>query len=102
GSTVLLPQYLQTVMGYTAQRAGEVLSPGGLVVIALLPLVGRLMKRLDARWLVAFGFASTAAALYHMTEIHPGISFRTAVGMRMFQSVGLAFLFVPITTLAYT
>jgi DHA2 family multidrug resistance protein len=101
GSTVLLPQYVQVVMGYSAEDAGKVLSPGGLVVILLLPLVGRLLAKVDARWLLAFGFATTALALYHMTGIYPGISFATAVKYRMFQSVGLAFLFIPITTASY-
>jgi MFS transporter, DHA2 family, multidrug resistance protein len=101
GSIVLLPQYLQVVMGYSAQDAGMVLSPGGLLVILLLPLVGRLLAKVDARWLLAFGFASSAAALFHMANIHPGISFATAVKYRLWQSVGLAFLFIPITTMAY-
>jgi DHA2 family multidrug resistance protein len=102
GSTVLLPQYLQVWMGYSAQQSGEVLSPGGLVVILLLPLVGRLVSKVDARWLIAFGFFVTAAALFHMTRtLYPGIDFRTAVEMRAFQAVGLAFLFVPINTVAY-
>jgi DHA2 family multidrug resistance protein len=101
GSTVLLPQYLQVVMGYTAEQAGKVLSPGGLVVIALLPLVGRMLGKIDARWLIAFGFVSTALALFYMTNIYPGISFATAVEYRMYQSIGLAFLFVPIQTVAY-
>jgi DHA2 family multidrug resistance protein len=101
GSTVILPQYLQVVMGYTAEQAGKVLSPGGLVVIALLPLVGRLLARVDARWLIAFGFATTAVSLYYMTGIYPGITFGDAVKYRMFQSVGLAFLFIPITTSSY-
>jgi MFS transporter, DHA2 family, multidrug resistance protein len=101
GSTVLLPQYLQTVMGYSAQDAGMVLSPGGLVVIAFLPLVGRLLAKVDARWLIAFGFFLSAVALWHMTSIYPGMSFGYAVKLRMFQSVGLAFLFIPITTASY-
>ncbi len=101
GSTVLLPQYLQIVMGYTAQQAGMVLSPGGLLVIGLLPLVGRLLGKMDGRWLIAFGFLSSAAALWHMTGIYPGIAFSTAVKYRLFQSFGLAFLFIPITTLSY-
>jgi MFS transporter, DHA2 family, multidrug resistance protein len=100
-STVLLPQYLQTVMGYTAQQAGEVMSPGGLVVLALLPLVGRLIGKVDARWLIGFGFVVTAMALSHMTSIYPGISFRTAMLYRAYQAVGLAFLFVPINTVSY-
>ncbi len=98
GSTVLLPQYVQVVMGYSAEDAGMVLSPGGLVVILCLPIVGRLLAKVDARWLLAFGFAISAMALFHMTNIYPGISFGTAVKYRMFQSVGLAFLFIPITT----
>jgi DHA2 family multidrug resistance protein len=98
---VLLPQYLQTVMGYSAEDAGRVMSPGGLVVMALMPVVGRLLGKIDARWLIAFGFLVSGAALYHMTSIYPGISFGTAVRYRMFQSVGLAFLFVPISTIAY-
>ncbi|HEX6836923.1 MAG TPA: DHA2 family efflux MFS transporter permease subunit, partial [Polyangia bacterium] len=101
GTTVLLPQYLQVVMGYTAEDAGKVLSPGGLVVIALLPLVGRLLAHVDGRWLIAFGFATSALALFHMTGIYPGMTFADAVKYRMFQSVGLAFLFIPITTVSY-
>jgi DHA2 family multidrug resistance protein len=101
GSTVLLPQYLQTVMGYSAEDAGLVLSPGGLVVIALLPLVGRLLSNVDARWLIAFGFAISAVALEYMTGIYPGIAFATAVKYRMAQSAGLAFLFIPINTVSY-
>jgi DHA2 family multidrug resistance protein len=101
GSIVILPQYLQVVMGYSAVDAGMVLSPGGLVVIALLPFVGRLLAHVDGRWLVAFGFLASAVALFVMTGIYPGISFGTAVRWRCYQSVGLAFLFIPITTAAY-
>jgi DHA2 family multidrug resistance protein len=102
GSTVLLPQFLQVWMGYSAQQSGEVLSPGGLVVIMLLPLVGRLVSRVDARWLIAFGFLVLSTALFHIVRtLYPGIDFGTAVELRAFQSVGLAFLFVPINTVAY-
>jgi MFS family permease len=48
GATVLIPQLLQTLMGYTAQQAGMVLSPGGLVIIATMPLIGRLLSKMDA------------------------------------------------------
>jgi DHA2 family multidrug resistance protein len=101
-STVLLPQYAQVWMGYSAQQAGEALSPGGLVVIAFLPLVGRLVSKVDARFLIAFGFAVLSASLFHIAStLYPGIDFRTAVLLRVFQAVGLAFLFVPINTVAY-
>jgi len=98
---VLLPLFLQTLMGYTALRAGETLSPGGLTVLLLLPLVGRLMSKVDARWLIGFGFACTAAALFHMTSLSLDIDFHTAMMYRIYQSAGLAFLFVPINTIAY-
>ena len=102
GSTVLLPQYLQIVMGYSAQQAGMVLSPGGLVVLVLLPLVGALTPRVNPRLLIAFGFAMLSASMFYMTRhIYPGIDFRTALELRAYQSVGLAFLFVPINTLIY-
>lgn len=102
GSTVLLPQYTQLWMGYSAQQAGMALSPGGIVVIMLLPLVGRLVSKYDARLLIAFGFAVLSLSLFHMAyTIYPGIDFKTATMLRVYQSVGMAFLFVPINTLAY-
>jgi len=102
GSTVLLPLYLQMWLGYSAQDAGMVLSPGGVIVILLLPLVGRLLSKVDARYLIAFGFLVTSTALLHMAHtLHPGIDFRAAVLMRMFQASGIAFLFVPINSIVY-
>jgi len=102
GSTVLLPQYMQIWMGYSAQDAGMALSPGAVLVILLLPFVGKLIPKVDARYLIAFGFVILSASLFHMAHvIHPGIDFKTAVLIRMYQSAGLAFLFVPINTVMY-
>jgi len=102
GSTVLLPQYLQVLMGYTAQQAGMALSPGGVLIILLLPFVGRLLSRADTRWMVAFGFLVLSASLFYMARvINLQMDFTTAVELRMFQSVGMAFLFVPIQTISY-
>jgi MFS transporter, DHA2 family, multidrug resistance protein len=102
GSTVLLPQYLQLIMGYSAQQAGMALSPGGFVVILLMPLVGTLIARVDARLLIGFGFVVLSASMFYMSShLYPGMDFRTAIKLRAFQSVGLAFLFVPINTLIY-
>ena len=103
GSTVLLPQYLQVWMGYSAQDAGMALSPGGLVVILLLPIVGKLLGKVDARYLIAFGFTSISLGLWHMSRtLYPGIDFPTAVWLRIFQVAGIAFLFVPINSLVYS
>jgi DHA2 family multidrug resistance protein len=90
-------------MGYSAQQAGMVLSPGGVTVILLLPLVGRLVTKYDPRYLIAFGFFVLSIALYHMARtLYPGVDFNTAMWLRIFQSVGLAFLFVPINTVVYS
>jgi DHA2 family multidrug resistance protein len=101
GTTVLIPEYLQTVMGYTAENAGMVLSPGGLTVMICMPLVGQLVSRVDARYLISFGFIILGLSLIHMGSIYPGIDFKTAMFYRIYQSCGLAFLFVPINTLSF-
>ncbi len=101
GTTVLIPQFLQTVLGYTAQLAGMALSPGGLVVMAMMPVVGFLVSRVDPRKLITLGFIALAASMFHMSSIYLGIDFKTAMMYRIFQSIGLAFLFVPINTLCY-
>jgi DHA2 family multidrug resistance protein len=101
GTTVLIPQYLQLLMGYTASSAGKALSLGALVLICMMPVVGQLVSRVDPRWLIAGGFLATSAALYHMTSINLQIDFQTAAMYRVYQTMGLAFIFIPINTLAY-
>lgn len=102
GSTVLLPQYMQVLMGYTAEQAGMALSPGGFVVILLLPFVGRLVSRVDPRYLVAFGFAILSASMFYMgSHLYQNIDFKHAVLLRVYQSAGLAFLFVPINQVVF-
>jgi MFS transporter, DHA2 family, multidrug resistance protein len=101
GTTVLIPQYVQTLLGYTAERAGMALSPGGLIVMAMMPLVGFLVSHYDARWLIAIGFLACSTALFHMLELNLGIAFSEVVKLRIFQAAGIAFLFVPINTMSY-
>ena len=102
GTTVLIPQFTQTLLGYTAERAGLALSPGGLTVMVLMPLVGFLVGRVDNRYLIAYGFAISAAALALMHTLNLGVSYSYIAWLRVFQASGLAFLFVPINTIAYT
>ena len=100
-STVLLPQYAQELMGYTAEQSGKVISPGGLAVMMLMPLVGYLVTHYDARKLIALGFVLVAAGLFNMTRFNLQVSFETMMWARVLQSGGLAFIFVPINTVAY-
>ena len=101
-STVLMPQLLQTLMGYTAQKAGMVLSAGALVVLVVLPMVGKLTTRFQARYLLAFGWISLAASMYiSCKQIDLLMSFRSATVLRVWQYVPVAFLFVPLTLAGY-
>jgi DHA2 family multidrug resistance protein len=101
GSTLLLPLFLQTLMGYTAELSGMALSPGGFAIMIFMPLVGWLLSRYDARYLLVFGLSMLSFSLFHMTNFDLNIDFKTAVYARILQAVGLAFLFVPINTAAY-
>jgi DHA2 family multidrug resistance protein len=101
GTTLLLPQMLQELYGYTAQQAGMVLSPGGIAVIMLLPAVGFLISKVDARYLIALGFGITSFGLFHFSTLTLNVSFSQAVWSRVLQACGLAFLFIPIQTVAY-
>ena len=101
GSTLLLPLFMQTLLGYTAERSGMALSPGGLTIMLLLPLVGFLLSRYPPRYLLIFGLAMLSLSLIRMTRFDLDVDFRTVMLARMLQGVGLAFLFVPINTAAY-
>ena len=102
GSTLMLPLFMQTLLGYTAEQAGMALSPGGFTIMLCMPLVGYLLSRRDARWLMAFGLSVLSFSLFHMTNFDLSVDFRTLVMARVLQSVGMAFLFVPINTAAYS
>src|SRR5271163_4140044 len=102
GTTVLIPQYLQLLMGYSAVSAGEALAGGGFIMMLMMPLSGFLTSKMDQRILMCFGFAVTAAALYYMaTHMTLGMDFRTAAMLRVYQVLGLAFIFVPSNVLSY-
>lgn len=100
-TTVLLPQLLQSLMGYTAESSGFAMSAGGLATLICMPIVGILIAKVDGRYLIAFGFTAMALALHHMTSLNLEMSFAYAAKLRFLQSIGLAFLFVPINTLIY-
>src|SRR5579863_5769685 len=101
GSTLLLPLFSQTLLGYTAEEAGLSLMPGGFTIILLLPLVGFLLSRYSPRWLLIFGLVVLSGSLFHMAGFDLDINFSTVATARVFQAAGMAFLFVPINRAAY-
>src|SRR5437016_2344821 len=100
-STVLIPQFLQQLLGYTAQLAGMALSPGGAVIMCMMPVVGILVSKVDTRVLITFGCIVSASALFVMAGWDLGLDYGHAVRARMLQSFGLAFLFIPINVAAF-
>jgi DHA2 family multidrug resistance protein len=101
GSLALLPIFLQTLLGYTASLSGWILSPGGVVILLMMPVVAFLLRYLDTRWLITFGFVTCGAGLLWMARFNLEVPFDTAMYSRCLQSLGLAFLFVPMNVTAF-
>ncbi|HET7847544.1 MAG TPA: DHA2 family efflux MFS transporter permease subunit [Pseudolabrys sp.] len=100
-STQLLPQLLQTNFSYTAYLSGLALMPGGVAMLMVTPLAGAISGRIRAKYLIAFGMAVIALAMWHMTSLSPDASFGFFTWARVFQMVALPLLFIPINTAAY-
>ena len=100
-TTVLFPQVTQTLLGYTAELAGLVLSPAGFMMMCMMPVVGILSGKVDPRKLMGYGFVMLTLSLLWMANMNLQMSFGQLVFMRIFQASGLAFLFIPINTIAY-
>jgi len=101
-SLVMMPLFLQSLMGYTAESAGLVLSGGGLLLLFLMPVVGVLSSKVQARYLVAFGWLTLSIGMYVSSrQLDLEVSFRSASVLRLVQVFGLAFLFVPINLASY-
>ncbi len=101
-SIVLVPQFLQMLMGYTASLAGEVVSMGALVLFITMPTVGLLMSKVQARYLLALGWVLIAASMFITSkEMSLGISFRTASWLCVVQRIPIGLIFIPVTLAAY-
>jgi len=101
-SAVVIPQFAQQVVGYTATLAGLILSPGGFVIIMLIPIITRVLPYVPTKYLIATGFMVMGFSLLYSSRLTPDISFTHLASMRAFQTAGLAFMFVPISVIAYS
>src|SRR6266446_4063602 len=102
GSTVLIPQMLQSLYGYTATDAGLVLGPGAMVIVVMAPLVVRLMKRIPVAPLIGMGFAILGLALWRFASFNLATNYANEAWARALQGLGIAFIFVPVSQLAYS
>ena len=100
-STVLLPELVQRLMGYTATDAGLLMTPGGFALMAVTLLVGRMTSLLDPRKLVVAGLVVCSASLWLSGGLTLDADFSTFMWLRVFLALGLSLLFIPINTAAY-
>jgi MFS transporter, DHA2 family, multidrug resistance protein len=100
-TTQFLPQLVQQNFGYTATWAGLLLSPGGLVTMAMMFLVGRLATKVQPKYLIITGAVLIAASMYQMTNVYGDLGFWFMARSRMLLGVGLPLIFIPIMTASY-
>jgi len=100
-SAVIIPQFAQQQLGYTSTLAGLVLAPGAVVLMFLIPLVARGMTVIPPKYIIAFGGLVLGGSLFYSMHIVPQEDFFHLMVLRASQTVGLSFLFVPISTAAY-
>lgn len=101
GTTQLIPQMLQQVLGYSALDAGLALTAGGIGTLIAVPIAGRLTGKIDVRIILITALLVQAAALWNLSHFDAGISFKDAATARLYQAIALPFLFVPINAVAY-
>ena len=99
GSIVLLPIYLQTLMGYTSYLAGLVLGPGGIATMIAMPIAGKLITRISPKGILAFGILVAAYSVHLMARFNLQADFEAIFWPRVVLGIGMGFLFIPLNTL---
>ena len=102
GSTVLIPQMLQSLYGYSATDAGLVLGPGAMVIVVMAPLIVMLVRRIPVAGMIGFGFTVLGLAMWYFASFNLATDYRHEAWARAVQGFGIAFLFVPTSQLAYS
>ena len=101
GTTQLIPQLLQLSFQYTSTLSGLALMPGGIAMLVMMPIVGFVSGHIAPKYLIGFGMAVVAASMLYMMSLTAQADFSFFAWARVFQTVGLPFLFIPITSAAY-
>jgi len=102
GSNQITPQLMQTNFAYTAELSGLAMMPGGLVMLCMMPVAGQVTSLMQPKYWMALGFGAVAAAMWYSTSLPPDASFRFLAMIRVFQTMALPFLFLPINMIAYS
>lgn len=99
GSLVILPLWLQTQLGYNATHAGMVMAPVGILAIALSPVVGKLLPKIDARWIASTGFVIFAIVFYMRSRFNADVDPTTLIIPTVIQGAAMAMFFIPLTSI---
>ena len=102
GSNQITPQLMQTNFPYTAMLSGLAMMPGGLAMLVMMPLIGQIAGRAQPKYMIAIGFTIIALAMWYSTSLVPDASFSYFATVRVFQTVGMPFMFIPVNSVAYT
>jgi len=100
-TTQFLPELVQEDFGYTATWAGVMISPGGIVAMAMMFVAGRLVGKIQPKYLIAAGAVVIALSMYRLTNVYDDLGFWFMARCRMLFSFGLPLMFIPITTASY-
>jgi len=101
GSTQIMPQLLQTDFPYTAELSGLAIMPGGLAMLVMMPIAGQVTGLMQPKYWIALGLGAIALAMWYSTALAPNASFGFFAMIRVYQMIGLPFLFIPVNTIAY-
>jgi DHA2 family multidrug resistance protein len=99
GSLVILPLWLQTQLSYTATEAGKVMAPVGVLAILMSPLIGKMMPKVDARWVATAGFLIFALVFYMRSRFNVDVDPITLIIPTFIQGAAMAMFFIPLTSI---
>ncbi len=102
GSNQITPQLMQTNFPYTAMLSGLAMMPGGLAMLFMMPIAGQVIGRMQPKYWIAIGFGIIALAMWYSTSLAPDASFSYFATVRVLQTIGMPFMFIPINSVAYT
>jgi DHA2 family multidrug resistance protein len=101
GSNQIMPQLLQTAFPYTAMLSGLAMMPGGVAMLVMMPIAGQITGHFQPKYLIAVGLAGIMLSMWYSTSLTPDASFDYFAWIRVYQTIALPFLFIPINTVAY-
>ncbi|MBF0485806.1 MAG: DHA2 family efflux MFS transporter permease subunit [Candidatus Omnitrophica bacterium] len=99
GTIVIIPIYLQRLMGYNAFLSGLALAPGGMAMVFIMPVVGKLVTKISPKVILFTGLVVSAVSTMILTKVSLATDFQFIVFARVITGIGLGLMFIPLTNL---